>query len=121
VQVTVEVPLVAETVMTSPVVAPGMVISGVVSFVMLSEFDRPVSEVGVRSGVERLGGEVVILTARDCVVPVLPAASVTVAEMFHVPSESVASVQLLADPTVYEQEIVLEPFVALMVMTSPTV
>jgi hypothetical protein len=41
--------------------------------------------------------------------------------MFHVPSESVASVQLLPDPTVYEQEIVLEPFVALMVMTSPTV
>jgi hypothetical protein len=119
VQETVEVPLLAETVTTSPVVALGIVISGVVSFVMLSEFDRPVSEVATRSGVERLGVDVEILTARDCVVPVLPAASVTVAEMFHVPSESVASVQLLADPTVYEQEIVLEPFVALMVMTSP--
>ena len=99
-QVTVEVPLVAETVTTSPAVAPGIVISGVESFVMLSEFDRPVSEVGVRSGVERLGVDVEILTARDCVVPVFPAASVTFAEMFHVPSESVTSVQLFAEPTV---------------------
>lgn len=96
----VEVPFVAETVTTSPVNAPGIVISGVVSFVMLSEFDRPVSEAGIRSGVERLGDEVKILTASTCVVPVLPAASVTDAEMFHVPSESVASVQLLAEPTV---------------------
>ncbi len=99
-QVTVEVPLVAETVTTSPVVAPGIVTSGVESFVMLSEFDRPVSEAGARSGVERLGVEVEILTARDCVVPVFPAVSMTDAEMFHVPSESVASVQLLAEPTV---------------------
>ncbi len=85
---------------TSPASAPGIEISGVVSFVMLSEFERPVSEAGDRSGVERLGVEVEILTARDCVVPVFPAASMTDAEMFHVPSESVASVQLLAEPTV---------------------
>ena len=99
-QETVEIPLVAETVTTSPVVALGIVISGVVSFVMLSEFDRPVSEVATRSGVERLGVDVEILTARDCVVPVFPAVSVTFAEMVQVPSVRVGKVQLLAEPTV---------------------
>ena len=99
-QVTVEVPLVAETVTTSPVVAPGIVISGVVSFVMLSEFDRPVSEVGTKSGAERDGGVVaIVMGSEDDDGDTLPSESVSVEDTFHMPSVSVGSVQFVADPT----------------------
>ena len=95
------VPLVAEMVMVSPFDPPVALIVGVLSLVMLSVEDVPLSEDATRStAVGAAGADVSTMTLRDCVVPVFPAASVTVAEMFHVPSESVPSVQLLAEPTV---------------------
>lgn len=100
-QVTVDVPLVADTVTTSPVTAPGMEISGVVSFVMLSEVERPVSDEGRRSGAGRDGEVVAIVIGSDGDgVEIFPSASVSVAEVSHVPSLSVGRVQLLTDPTV---------------------
>jgi hypothetical protein len=99
VHVTVEVPLVADTVTTSPVRAPGIEISGVESFVMLSEADAPVSDDANRSGADRDGGAVAIVTGRALDAPdTLPNGSVNVDEMFHVPSVSVGSVQFVATP-----------------------
>ena len=73
--------------------------SGVVSFVMLSEFDRPVSEVGTKSGAERVGGVVTIVMGNeDDDGDTLPSELVSVEETFHVPSVSVGSVQFVADP-----------------------
>jgi hypothetical protein len=99
VHVTVEVPLVADKVTTSPVRAPGIEISGVESFVMLSEADAPVSDDANRSGADRDGGAVAIVTGRALDAPdSLPNGSVSLAEMFHVPSVSVGSVQFVATP-----------------------
>ena len=99
VHVTVEVPFVADTVTTSPVRAPGIEISGVESLVMLSELDAPESDVGNKSGADREGGLVAIVTGRALdASDSLPNGSVNVDEMFHVPSVSVGSVQLVAAP-----------------------
>jgi len=99
VQVTVEVPFVADTVTTSPATAPGIEISGVVSLVMLSEFERPVSDDGRRSGAGRDGGVVaMVIGNEDDAGDTLPSGSVSVEEMFHVPSVSVGSVQFVEVP-----------------------
>jgi hypothetical protein len=99
VHVTVEVPFVADTVTTSPVRAPGIEISGVESFVMLSELDAPLSDVANKSGADREGGLVAIVTGRaPDASDSLPNGSVNVAEMFHVPSVSVGRVQFVAEP-----------------------
>ena len=96
---TVDVPFVADTVTMSPTSTPGIVISGVVSSVMLSEFERPVSDDGSRSGAGRDGGVVVIVMGNeDDADDTLPRGSVSVELMFHVPSVSVGSVQFVADP-----------------------
>jgi hypothetical protein len=97
--VNIDVPFVADTVTMSPVSAPGIVISGVASSVMLSEFDRPVSDDGSRSGAGRDGGVVAIMTVNeDNAGDTLPSGSVSVEEIFHVPSVSVGSVQFVAVP-----------------------
>jgi hypothetical protein len=99
VHVTVEVPFVADTVTSSPVRAPGIEISGVESLVMLSEADAPLSDVANKSGADRDGGAVAIVTGKaPDTADTLPNGSVNVEEMFHVPSVSVGSVQLVADP-----------------------
>jgi hypothetical protein len=99
VHVTVEVPFVADTVTTSPVRAPGIAISGVESFVMLSELEAPLSDVANKSGADRDGGAVAIVTGKaPDTADTLPNGSVNVDEMFHVPSVSVGSVQLVAAP-----------------------
>jgi hypothetical protein len=99
VHVTVEVPFVADTVTTSPVRALGIEISGVESLVMLSELDAPLSDVANKSGADREGGLVAIVTGRALdAADTLPKASVSVELMFHVPSVSVGSVQFVADP-----------------------
>jgi hypothetical protein len=54
-------------------------------------------------------------------VETFPAASVSVEEIFHVPSASVGSVQFVADPMTYVHETVVVPLVAEMVMVSPLV
>ena len=93
--------MVAEIVMVSPLVPPLALIVGVVSLVLLSVEEFPVSDAVTRSTpLGAVGGVVSTEMSRDCVVPVLPAVSVTDAEMFHEPSVSVGKVQLLAEPTV---------------------
>jgi hypothetical protein len=120
VHVTVEVPFVADTVTSSPVRAPGIEISGVESLVMLSELDAPLSDVANKSGADREGGLVAIVTGRALdASDSLPNGSVNVAEMFHVPSVSVGSVQLVAVPITYVHDTVVAPLVAEMVMVSP--
>ena len=92
-------PFVADTVTTSPVRAPGIEISGVESLVMLSELDAPLSDVANKSGADREGGLVAIVTGKALdASDSLPNGSVNVAEMFHVPSVSVGSVQFVAEP-----------------------
>ena len=54
-QVFVVPPLTALIVTVSPICAPGTVNVGAVAFVMLSEFDEPVSVTGSRSGVAGVG------------------------------------------------------------------
>ena len=99
VHVTVEAPLVADTVTTSPVRAPGIEISGVESLVMLSEVDAPVSDDANKSGADRDGGAVAIVTGKaPDTADTLPNGSVNVDEMFHVPSVSVGRVQFVATP-----------------------
>ena len=66
---------------------------------MLSVLDDPVSDAAAR--LTPLGeGAVPSMVIGNAVddVDVLPAGSVRVAEMFHVPSVSVGSVQFVADP-----------------------
>jgi hypothetical protein len=97
---TVVAPLVAEMVIVSPLVPPLALIVGVVSLVLLSVFDAPESDDAERStpdGADGAAPSIVIGSAVDDV-DVLPAGSVRVAEMFHVPSVSVGSVQFVADP-----------------------
>ncbi len=77
-----------------------MEISGVVSLVTLSELERPVSDDGRRSGAGRDGGVVaMVMGNEDAACDTLPSGSVSVAEMFHVPSVSVGNVQFVAVPT----------------------
>jgi hypothetical protein len=98
---TVVLPLVAEMVMVSPLVPPDALIVGVVSFVLLSVDDEPVSDEATRSTPDGAdGGVVSTVTLRDCDVPVFPAESVTDAEIAHVPSERVGSMQFVDAPTV---------------------
>jgi hypothetical protein len=119
---TVVVPLVAEIVIVSPLVPPLALKVGVVSLVLLSELDAPVSDAANKSTPDGADGAVVSTEiSRDCVVPVLPAASVTDAEIVHVPSDSAPRVQLVFAPTVYPHETVVTPFDAFTVMTSPVV
>jgi hypothetical protein len=65
----------------------------------LSELDAPLSDVANKSGADREGGLVAIVTGRALdASDSLPNGSVKVAEMFHVPSVSVGSVQFVATP-----------------------
>jgi hypothetical protein len=119
---TVVVPLVAEIVIVSPLFPPDALKVGVVSLVLLSVSDDPVSDGANKSTPDGADGAVVSTEiSRDCVVPVLPAASVTDAEIVHVPSDSAPRVQLVFAPTVYPHETVVTPFDAFTVMTSPVV
>jgi hypothetical protein len=97
---TVVVPLVAEMVMVSPLVPPLALIVGVVSLVLLSESDVPESDAAARSTPEGADGAVPSIVMGNAVdgADVLPDGSVSVDEMFHVPSVSVGSVQFVADP-----------------------
>jgi hypothetical protein len=94
------VPLVAEMVIVSPFAPPDALIVGVVSLVLLSESDDPASDAADKSTPDGADGAVpsiVIGKALDAA-DSLPNGSVNVAEMFHVPSVSVGSVQFVAEP-----------------------
>ena len=120
---TVVVPLVAEMVMVSPFAPPVALKVGVESLVLLSESDDPESDVANKSRPAGANGAVpsIAMGSADEEVEVLPAGSVNVAEMFHVPSVSVGSVQFVADPMTYVHDTVVAPLVAEMVIVSPLV
>ena len=74
-------------------------IVGLLSLVMSSVEDEPVSDAVMRSGVKDCGPVASILIGRALEArEVFPAGSVSVEVMFHVPSVSVGSVQFVADP-----------------------
>ena len=109
----------AVMVITSPLDCPGREIVGVVSLVMSSVADEPVSDAATKSGVSP-EGTVESIDNGNAVdaVDLLPAGSVSVALTFQVPSVRVGNVQFDAGNT-YEQLTVSVPFVAVKVMVSP--
>jgi hypothetical protein len=93
-------PLLAVMVTTSPVLPPLADMVGVVSVVLLSVLELPVSDAASRSGSEGALGAVV---SRVIVMDVpaldwLPAGSVSRPVTFHVPGVSVGSVHDVAAP-----------------------
>ena len=90
---------------SSPSTAPGSETAGVVSLVMLSVFDVPVSDAGSRSGAEAVGGVVSMLrSSAGDTAEVLPAASVIVPVSFQAPSDIVGrSHEFTVAETTYEQ------------------
>lgn len=105
--------MVAVMVAVSPVAPPEVLNVGVVSLVTLSVLDAPVSDDGSRSGA--VGAEGLLLPDDEDPLPagasmttfngelladVLPAGSVTVAVVFHVPPDIVGRSHDVAAPTV---------------------
>ena len=92
--------LVAEIVMVSPLAPPVALMVGVLSLVLLSVFDDPVSDDASRSTPVGAVGAVPSIEMGSALdeVDVLPAASVSDEVTFHVPSVSVGSVQFVATP-----------------------
>ena len=92
--------MVAEMVMVSPLAPPLALKAGVLSPVKLSEFDEPVSDDVNKSRPVGADGAVPSIVIGNEVdgADVLPDGSVSVDEMFHVPSVSVGRVQFVADP-----------------------
>jgi hypothetical protein len=90
----------AVNVIVSPSFAPAIPKVGVVSVVTLSVCDPPLSEVVAKSGATGFDGAVASMVIGNAVDDgeMLPAGSVSVDEMFHVPSVSVGSVQFVAEP-----------------------
>ena len=111
---------VAIMVIVSPGAPPLALTVGVLSFVLLSVLEAPVSDACARStpvGAEGAVVSTVIDNAVDAV-DLLPAGSVSVALTFQVPSVKVGNVQFDAGNT-YEHDTVVLPFVAVKVMVSP--
>lgn len=95
-------PLVAMIVTVSPAVPPAAESVGVLSLVMLSVFDAPVSEpadISAELGATGTPESMMMVSAPDGA-DVLPAASTTVAVTVHVPSASMGRVQPVDAPTV---------------------
>jgi hypothetical protein len=115
--------LVAVIVTVSPVVPPLPVSVGEVSLVVLSVALAPVSEDEARSGaVDGAAGGLTIVSGKALDADdVLPAGSVSVALTLHDPGANVGrSHDWVPVPIVYVQLTVVEPFVAVIVTTSPT-
>jgi hypothetical protein len=110
-------------VIVSPLVPPLALKVGVVSLVLLSESDDPVSDAANKSRPVGAAGAVPSIVMGNAVDDgeMLPAGSVSVDEMFHVPSVSVGSVQFVADPITYVHDTVVVPLVAEIVIVSPLV
>jgi hypothetical protein len=118
---TVVVPFVAEIVMVSPFSPPVAPRVGVVSLVLLSVFDDPVSEEAARSTADGAAGRDVS-TVIDCAVDTDDAPLVgweSVAVMDQVPSAKVPRSHPVAGMT-YEHVTFVEPdFVAVTVIVLP--
>ena len=114
-------PLDAVNSTVSPAEAPGSDMAGVVSDVMLSVSDPPVSDDAARSGADGAAGAVVSMPsevdgpADDS----FPAGSVNLPDTDHVPSVRVGRSHDVAEPTTYEHVFVVEPLVAVIVAVSP--
>ena len=122
VHVLVVVPSVAEIVTVSPVLPPVADMVGVVSLVMLSVDDVPVSLAAARSGVPAVPATVSTVIDRPALTAdVLPAGSVNVEVTVHAPSLSVGRSHEVADPITYVHVSVDDPFVAETVTVSPEV
>ena len=106
-------PFVAVMVAVSPVVPPDVLSVGVVSLVMLSVLDAPVSDDASRSGAvgaegplppdddgPLLTGASMIKLNGELLADVLPAGSVSVAVVLHVPPDIVGRSHDVAVPTV---------------------
>ena len=119
-QVLVSEPLVAVMVAVSPLLPPLTENVGVVSVVLLSVSEFPVSDDAARSGAPGALG-VVVSTVRDVaeLAGEVTPPDVIVPVTFHVPSVSAGSVHEVADPMVYVQDCVVAPLVAVMVAVSP--
>jgi hypothetical protein len=120
---TVVVPLVAEMVMVSPLVPPLALIVGVVSLVLLSVFDAPVSEEANRSTPEGAVGRDVS-TVTDNVLDAADAPAVgcvSVALIDHVPSDNVPRSQPVAGMTYEHVTFVAPDLDAVTVMVFPAV
>ena len=112
-------PFTAEIVAVSPTEPPVTEKVGVVSFVMLSVTDEPVSLEAARSGVAgATGAEVSTVMESGDDDEVFPDRSDNVDVMLHVPSERVGRSHEEADPTVNEHVLVVLPSVAEIVMVS---
>jgi hypothetical protein len=116
-------PLDAVTVAVSPDEPPGTEKVGVVSEVMLSVLDEPVSDEAAMSGADG-AEEAVVSTVRGVDGPaedVLPATSVRVPDTVHDPSVRDGRSHEVAEPTTYVHDFVVEPFEAVIVAVSPEV
>jgi len=114
-------PLVAVNSTVSPAVAPGSDIAGVVSEVVLSVSELPVSEAATRSGAVGEEGAVVS-TLSDVAGPaeeVLPAWSVSVPETDQAPSVSAGRSHDVPVPITYVHDLVVVPLDAVIVAVSP--
>jgi hypothetical protein len=110
----------AVTTTTSPVAWPVRENVGVVSEVLLSVEDAPVSDDAARSTASPAVAFVSTLIVSDVALLLeLPAGSVTEDEIVQAPSLNVGKVQLVALPTTYVQATVSVPLVALRVIVSP--
>ena len=108
------------TTTTSPVAWPVREKVGVVSEVLLSVEDAPVSDDAARSTASPAVEFVSTLIVSDVALLLeLPAGSVTEDEIVQAPSLNVGKVQLVALPTTYVQATVSLPLEALRVIVSP--
>lgn len=92
-----------------------------VSFVMLSVFEEPLSDVGNKSGNPLADGAVVSISIDNGELgdDWFPAGSVITPVTDHVPSDNVGKSHDVATPTTYEHVTVVVPLVALIVTRSP--
>jgi len=124
VQVTLLEPdLVAVTVTVPPASAAVTEMSGVLSSVLLSVDEEPVSELAIKSGVDGAVGAVVsmVMLSDADATEVLPLESACVAVIVHVPSARVPSVQVPPEvlPVMVQVTLLDPPLVAVTVTVPP--
>lgn len=107
----------AVIVAVSPVLPPLVDIDGVVSLVMLSVLDAPVSDVASKSGA--VGAARIVMFSGALGRETLPAASVSVATTVQLPNVRAGSVHDVSVPTTYEHERVVVALLAEIVAMLP--
>jgi len=110
---------VAVMVAVSPALPPLVDIDGVVSLVMLSVLDAPVSDDASRSGA--VGAVRTVMLSDPLGDDTLPAESVSVATTVQFPKVRVGSVHFVSTPTTYVQERMVVALLAEIVAISPAI